>query len=172
VEALRSKIRDVPDFPKKGIVFKDLTPVLSDPALFGKVVDALAERWRSERISKVVGIESRGFIFGAPLAYLLGAGFGVIRKQGKLPYRTVHERYDLEYGQDQLEMHVDAVEPGERVLIVDDLLATGGTAQAAGKLVTRQGGTLSGYAFVVELGFLKGAERLGRTQVHALLRYD
>lgn len=171
MDELRAKIRDVPDFPKKGILFKDITPVLGDPALFRKVIDALAEQWRGQRIGKVVGIESRGFIFAAPLAYALGAGLAVVRKPGKLPYQSIRETYDLEYGQDSLELHVDAVRPGERVLIVDDLLATGGTAEATGRLVTRQGGELAGYAFVIELGFLNGSKRLGADKVHALVRY-
>ncbi len=170
-DALRATIRDVPDFPKKGIVFKDITPVLSDRALFRQVIDALAARWNDERISKVVGIESRGFLFAAPLAYVIGAGLTVVRKPGKLPYRRVSEVYALEYGEDSLELHVDAVGPGERVLVVDDLLATGGTAEAVGRLVTRQGAALAGYSFVVELGFLQGARRLGPHKVHALVTY-
>lgn len=172
MQRLQTLIRDVPDFPKKGIVFKDLTPALADPATFREVVDALAARWRPERVSKVVGVESRGFIFGAPLAYLLGAGFTVARKPGKLPYQKMSESYALEYGENTLELHVDAVAKGERVLVVDDLLATGGTAQAVGKLVQRQGGELLGYAFVVELAFLNGASRLGGQPVHSLLKYN
>jgi adenine phosphoribosyltransferase len=169
--ALRAKIRDVPDFPKKGIVFKDITPVLAEPRLFRQVIDALAERWKGERIAKVVGIESRGFIFAAPLAYALGTGLTIVRKPGKLPYEKVREVYALEYGEDALELHIDAIGPGERVVVVDDLLATGGTAEAVGRLVTRQGGELCGYSFVVELGFLHGARRLGPEKVHALVRY-
>ncbi len=170
-DAIRARIRDVPDFPKKGIVFKDITPVLSDRALFRQVVDALAARWGRERIDKVVGIESRGFLFAAPLAYAIGAGLTVVRKPGKLPYDTIREVYALEYGEDSLELHVDAVGPGERVLVMDDLLATGGTAEAVGRLVTRQGAELAGYSFVVELSFLNGARRLGPDKVHALVRY-
>ena len=170
-EALRSRIRDVPDFPKKGIVFKDITPVLGDAALFRRVIDEMAARWGQERIDKVVGIESRGFIFAAPLAYALGAGFTIVRKPGKLPYQTIREIYALEYGEDALELHVDAVGPGERVLVVDDLLATGGTAEAVGRLVARQGAHLAGYAFVVELAFLHGLRRLGAQRVQALVRY-
>jgi adenine phosphoribosyltransferase len=170
-DAIRAKIRDVPDFPKKGIVFKDITPVLSDRALFRQVIDALAARWGGEHISKVVGIESRGFLFAAPLAYVIGAGLTVVRKPGKLPYRRIKEVYALEYGEDSLELHVDAVGPGERVLVMDDLLATGGTAEAVGRLVTRQGAALAGYSFVVELGFLNGARRLGADKVHALVTY-
>jgi adenine phosphoribosyltransferase len=171
VEALRSAIRDIPDFPRKGIVFKDITPVLSDPQLFRQVIDALAARWGKERIRKVVGIESRGFLFAAPLAYAIGAGLTVVRKPGKLPYRTIREIYALEYGEDALELHVDAVGPGERVLVMDDLLATGGTAEAVGRLLVRQGAELVGYSFVVELSFLNGARRLGPDKVHALVRY-
>jgi adenine phosphoribosyltransferase len=170
-DAIRARIRDVPDFPKKGIVFKDITPVLSDRALFRQVVDALAARWGKEGIHKVVGIESRGFLFAAPLAYAIGAGLTVVRKPGKLPYQKIREVYALEYGEDSLELHVDAVGPGERVLVVDDLLATGGTAEAVGRLVTRQGAELAGYSFVVELSFLNGARRLGPDKVHALVKY-
>jgi adenine phosphoribosyltransferase len=171
MDAVRARIRDVPDFPKKGIIFKDITPVLEDAPMFRSVIRAMAEGWRSRGIDKVAGIESRGFIFGAALAYELGAGFVVIRKLGKLPCRTIQEEYALEYGVATLELHVDAISPGQRILVVDDLLATGGTAEAAGKLVTRQQGKLAGYAFMVELGFLKGASRLGPEQVHALVRY-
>jgi len=168
---LRARIRDVPDFPKKGIVFKDITPVLSDAALFRGAIDLMAERYRGDRVSKVVGIESRGFIFAAPLAIALGAGLAIARKPGKLPWQTVREVYALEYGENALEMHLDAVSPGERVLVVDDVLATGGTADAVGKLVARQGAELVGYAFLLELGFLHGARRLGPGKVHALLQY-
>ena len=171
MDDVRSRIRDVPDFPRPGIIFKDLTPVLSDPKLLKRMLDAMGERWRSERIDKVVGIESRGFVFAAPLAYLLGAGCTLVRKPGKLPYNTIRESYALEYGQDHLELHVDAVAQGERVLIVDDLLATGGTASAAGKLVARQGGQIAGYGFAVELGFLGGAQKLRPHTVHSLLTY-
>jgi adenine phosphoribosyltransferase len=170
-DAIRGRIRDVPDFPKKGIVFKDITPVLSDAQLFRQVIDALAARWKGEGIRKVIGIESRGFIFAAPLAYAIGAGFTIVRKPGKLPWQTIREIYALEYGEDSLELHIDAVGPGEKVVVVDDLLATGGTAEAVGRLVARQGGDLAGYSFVVELGFLNGARRLGPGKVHALVRY-
>ena len=169
---IRQLIRDVPDFPKAGITFKDITPVLSDPSAMREVIDAMAEQWRGRRVDKVIGIESRGFLFASPLAYVLGAGCAVVRKPGKLPWKTIREVYALEYGTDALEMHVDALAPGERALVVDDLLATGGTAGAAGRLVTRQGAEVLGYAFVIELGFLRGADRLGRERVHALVRYD
>jgi adenine phosphoribosyltransferase len=171
MDAVRARIRDVPDFPKKGIVFKDITPVLSDAALFRQVIDAFVARWKDERIDKVIGIESRGFIFAAPLAYALGAGFCIVRKPGKLPWEVIREAYALEYGEAALELHIDAVGPGERVLVVDDVLATGGTAEAVGRLVTRQGAELVAYSFLVELSFLGGAKRLGARKVHALLTY-
>ena len=171
MDNVRAKIRDVPDFPQKGIVFKDITPVLADARAFREVIDAFVSRWRDARIDKVIGIESRGFIFAAPIAYALGAGFTIVRKPGKLPWETIREVYALEYGENALELHVDAIEPGERVLIVDDVLATGGTADAAGRLVTRQGAELVAYSFLVELGFLHGARKLGPDKVHALLRY-
>ena len=168
---LRDKIRDVPDFPKPGIVFKDITPVLADPVTFRTVIDAFVERWRGERISKVVGIESRGFLFAAPVAYALGAGLTIARKPGKLPWQTIREAYALEYGENVLELHVDAVGPGERVLVLDDVLATGGTADAVGRLVARQGAELVAFSFLVELSFLHGARKLGAQKVHALLTY-
>ncbi len=171
MEAVRARIRDVPDFPKKGIVFKDITPVLQDGKLFRQVIDALVARWKDERIDKIVGIESRGFLFAAPLAYAVGAGLTIVRKPGKLPWDVVSEAYALEYGEATLELHVDAVGPGERVLVVDDVLATGGTAEAVGRLVTRQGATLVAYSFLVELSFLSGAKRLGPGKVHALISY-
>jgi adenine phosphoribosyltransferase len=171
MDAVRARIRDVPDFPKKGIVFKDITPVLSDARAFRAVIDTLVERWKGERIDKVIGIESRGFIFAAPLAYALGAGFTIVRKPGKLPWETIREVYELEYGEAALELHIDAVGPGERVLVVDDVLATGGTADAVGRLVARQGAQLVGYAFLVELSFLNGGRKLGPQNVHALITY-
>ena len=171
MDSVRSRVRDVPDFPQKGVVFKDITPVLADRATFREVIDALAARWRDERVDKVVGIESRGFLFAAPIAYALGAGVTVVRKPGKLPWQVIREVYALEYGEGALELHVDAVSPGERVLVVDDVLATGGTAQAAGRLVTRQGGTVLGYSFMVELTFLHGGQRLGQEKVHSLVTY-
>jgi adenine phosphoribosyltransferase len=170
-DMLRRTIRDVPDFPKKGIVFKDITPVLGEAAAYRRVVDELLARWKPRKIDQVVGIESRGFIFAAPLAYALGAGLSIARKPGKLPWETIRETYELEYGQDGLELHIDAVGPGERVLVVDDLLATGGTAEAVGKLVARQGAELVGYSFVVELSFLHGARRLGPQLVDSLVSF-
>jgi len=170
-DLLRRTIRDVPDFPKKGIVFKDITPVLGDGAIYRRVVDELVARWKQSGIDQVVGIESRGFIFAAPLAYALGAGLSIVRKPGKLPWETIRESYSLEYGQDALELHIDSVGPGERVLVVDDLLATGGTAEAVGRLVTRQGADLVGFAFVVELSFLHGTRRLGAGKVDSLVTF-
>ncbi len=165
-----SRIRDVPDFPKPGILFKDVTPLLGDGAGFRLVTDLLAEAVGGGKPELVVGIESRGFIFGAALAERLGVGFVPVRKPGKLPYKTTRETYSLEYGTDALEMHEDAVER-RRCLIVDDLLATGGTAAATARLVERQGGVVDGFAFVIELDFLKGRARLGGRTVHALIHY-
>lgn len=170
-DLLRRTIRDVPDFPKKGIVFKDITPILGDGVIYRRVVDELVSRWGPSKIDQVVGIESRGFIFAAPLAYALGAGLSIVRKPGKLPWETIRETYQLEYGEDGLELHIDSVGRGERVLVVDDLLATGGTAEAVGRLVTRQGAELVGYAFVVELAFLHGASRLGADRVDSLVTF-
>jgi adenine phosphoribosyltransferase len=171
MDAIRAAIRDVPDFPKKGIVFKDITPVLADPALLRRVVDAFVERWRGERIDRIVGIESRGFLFAAPVAYALGAGLAIARKPGKLPWQVVREVYALEYGEDALELHVDAVGPGQRVVVMDDVLATGGTAGAVGRLVAKQGADLAGYSFLMQLGFLHGARKLGPEKVHSLITY-
>jgi len=170
-ERLRSIIRDVPDFPKKGILFKDITPLLADAALFDATIAGLAEPHARDGVDAVAAVESRGFIFGSPLAGRLHAGFVPIRKPGKLPYRTVRQSYALEYGTDTLEMHVDAVRPGSKVLIVDDLLATGGTASAAAALVRGQGATIVAVTFVVELTFLKGRDRLDGIPVRSLVLY-
>ena len=159
-EIIKSKIRDVPDFPREGIIFKDITTVLRDKTAFKHSIDLLAKHFEKQKIEYIAGIEARGFIFGSALAYKLEVGFIPIRKPGKLPSKTERISYDLEYGQDSLEIHIDAVEPGKRVLIVDDLLATGGTADAAVKLVKKIGGVIVGIAFVVELEFLKGREKL------------
>ena len=167
---ITSRIRDVPDFPKPGILFKDVTPLLGDGPAFRLVTDLLAERVGTKKPELIVGIESRGVIFGAALAERLGVGFVPVRKPGKLPYRTTRETYALEYGTDALEMHEDAVEK-RRCLVVDDLLATGGTAAATARLIERQGGTVAGFAFVIELDFLKGRQRLGARPVHALIHY-
>jgi len=170
-DAIRAKIRDIPDFPKKGIVFKDITPLLADGPLFQAAIQQMVEPWRNERVQKVIGIESRGFVFAAPLALALGAGLIIVRKPGKLPWKVVKEQYALEYGSDTLELHEDALASGERALVVDDVLATGGTAAAVGRLVERLGGHLTGYSFLSELAFLKGAEKLGGAKTHALLRF-
>ncbi len=169
VNEVMARMRDVPDFPRPGIVFKDITPMLADPVLFGRVVNAMAAPFRGQHITKVVGVEARGFILGAPVALALNAGFVPARKPGKLPHRTVAERYSLEYGADGLEMHQDAVLKGERVLIVDDVLATGGTAEATGKLAAQLGGEVVGFSFLMVLGFLDGAKRLGADRVRSLL---
>lgn len=169
VSDLQARLRDVPDFPRPGIVFKDITPMLADPILFGRVVNAMATPFRGQHVSKVVGIEARGFILGAPIALALAAGFVPARKPGKLPHRTLIERYSLEYGTDGVEMHQDAILQNERVLIVDDLLATGGTAEATAKLVTQLGGKVVGYSFLLTLGVLEGAKRLGPERVRSVL---
>ncbi|HHX65479.1 MAG TPA: adenine phosphoribosyltransferase [Chloroflexi bacterium] len=163
-------IRDVPDFPVKGILFKDITPLLSDPAAFRQAVDVLAERYVNQAIDLVVAIESRGFILGAPLAYKLGAGFVPVRKPGKLPFEKIDIEYSLEYGTNVLEMHVDAVQPGQRVLVVDDLLATGGSARAAIDLVEQLGGQVVGVAFLMELAFLNGTEQLAGYDVYSVMK--
>lgn len=172
MEHVKAAIRDVEGFPKPGIVFKDITPILKDPRLFRDVIAALSDYYRSQRIDKIAAMESRGFIFAAPLAAALDVGFIPLRKFGKLPHDTVSESFDLEYGSETLEIHRDAIQPGERVLIVDDLLATGGTAVASVKLVKKVGGEVAGLAFVVELSFLKGRERLNGMPVHALITFS
>jgi adenine phosphoribosyltransferase len=172
LDAVRARIRDVPDFPKPGIVFKDVTPVLADATLFHGVIAALAARVATLDVEKVIGIEARGFIFGAALAYSLRRGFIPVRKASKLPRATHREAYGLEYGRDALELHTDAIAQGERVLVVDDVLATGGTALAARTLVERSGATVASFAFLVELGFLNGAQKLAPTPLCALLRYE
>jgi len=167
---LNATIRDVPDFPKPGILFKDITPVLANPKLLRGTIDFFAERWAGEHVDVVVGMESRGFIFGAPLAMELSAAFAPARKPGKLPYQHIGTEYALEYGVNRLEMHVDAVKPGQKVLIVDDLLATGGTAAATVQLVRQLGGQVAACLFVVELGFLDGRKLLD-VPVQSILTY-
>jgi len=171
MQAIRDAIRDIPDFPKKGIVFKDITPVLQDPALFGMVIDAFADRYRAMGIDKVLAMESRGFIFGAPLAVAIGAGFVILRKRGKLPHETIGETYDLEYGTETLEVHKDAIATGEKVLLIDDLLATGGTAMASVNLARKCGGEVVELAVMVELGFLGGREKMDGVPVFSLVNY-
>lgn len=162
-------LRDVPDFPKPGILFKDITPLLGDPALFGRVVAWMAEIGRAAGVTKVVALDARGFLFGGALVEALGVGLVPVRKAGKLPWKSVKVSYSLEYGEAELELHADAILPGERVMVVDDLLATGGTAAAAIELVERLGGEVAAAVFVVELGFLGGAEKV-RAPVSSLLR--
>jgi adenine phosphoribosyltransferase len=168
---LKAYIRDIPDFPKPGILFKDITPLLASAEAFRQAVGQVAARYQ-ERVDVVLGIESRGFIIGAAVAYAVGAGFAVVRKAGKLPADTHSATYELEYGTDMLEIHRDAFDDGQRVLVLDDLLATGGTASAAVELVRRLGGHVVECAFIIELGFLNGRARLGSLPVFSLLRYD
>jgi adenine phosphoribosyltransferase len=158
IEHLKNSIRNIPDYPKPGIQFKDITPILQDPELFGNVIDIFYDRYKNEKIDVIVGIESRGFIFAAPLALKLGCSLAIARKPGKLPYETVSEEYSLEYGVDALELHTDAIKPGERVLILDDLLATGGTVNASIELVKKLRGELISCAFLIELLALNGAK--------------
>ncbi len=171
VEEVRAAVRDVPDFPKRGIVFKDITPVLSDPVLFRASIDLFLERCRGLKIDKIVGIDARGFLFGSAVAYELGLGFVPIRKRGKLPYRTETAKYSLEYGEAEMEMHVDAMSAGERIVLVDDLLATGGTSAAAAVLIRKAGGHLLEAQFLIELESLHGRKRLQPTPVTAFLKY-
>jgi adenine phosphoribosyltransferase len=168
---LRKLIREVPDFPKPGILFYDITTLLRDPAAFRQVIDSMVEQVRGTPIDVVVGMESRGFIFSAPIAYQLNAGFVPVRKLGKLPAETIEVEYALEYGTATLEIHRDAIQRGQRVLIVDDLLATGGTVMGTIELVQRLGGEVAGLSFMVELSALHGRERLGQFNIHALLTY-
>ncbi len=168
---LRQRVRDIPDYPRAGVVFKDIAPLLADHVAFAGVVDAIVAQHGRGTIDKVVGIEARGFIIAAPVAYHFGAGFVPMRKQGKLPSATFHAAYALEYGEAVLEVHRDALEPGERVLIVDDVLATGGTVAAAADLVGQAGATVAGASVLLELGFLGGRERLRDLELHSLLTY-
>lgn len=171
IERVKRFVRDIADFPKPGIVFKDWMPLLADPAVFADAVSLVAEPFRNDRIDQVLGMEARGFLLGLPIAMQLGAGFVPVRKKGKLPYDTYGVTYDLEYGTDTLEMHVDAVLQGQRILIVDDLLATGGTAAATVELVGKARGDVVGCAFLIELEFLAGRPRLGVERVHSLIHY-
>jgi adenine phosphoribosyltransferase len=172
MDDLKKLIREVPDFPKPGILFYDITTLLKDKSGFRAVIDGLKSHYREGQVDVVLGIEARGFIFAPALAYALGAGFVPVRKPKKLPAECVSVTYDLEYGTDQLEMHRDALDGGKRVLIVDDLLATGGTAQAAARMVREAGGEVTGMGFVVELTFLKGRQKLAGYDVFSLLQYD
>jgi len=171
MEVIKRVIRDVPDFPKPGIVFKDITPILQDAAVFQQTIQALVQRYQGRDFDKIAGIESRGFLFGSALSYALGKGFVLVRKKGKLPWKTVSMSYDLEYGTDTIQMHEDALRPGEKVLLVDDLLATGGTSLAACELVEKMGGKIAECCFVVELDFLKGREKLKGKEIFSLVHY-
>jgi adenine phosphoribosyltransferase len=171
LEQIKDLIRDVPDFPQEGIVLKDITPVLSDPIAFSTLIDLIVVHFGRGNVDKVVGIEARGFILASPVAYHFGAGFVPVRKQGKLPSATVSREYELEYGTATLEIHRDAVRTGERVLIVDDVLATGGTARATASLVEQIGGKVYGIACLIELGFLKGREQLAGHDLFTLIQY-
>jgi adenine phosphoribosyltransferase len=171
MDDLKTYIREIPDFPKPGILFYDITTLLKDPLALRMTVDRFVWLFTQRRIDKVIGIESRGFMFGPSVAYDLNAGFVPVRKPGKLPAKTVRQSYDLEYGSDAIEMHADAVLPGERVLIVDDLIATGGTALAAARLVESAGGIVAGFGFIIELTFLPGRQKLNGYEVESLIRY-
>ena len=169
---LKKHIRDIPDFPKEGIIFKDISTLLKNPQAFRKSIDTLSTPYKKARINYVVGVEARGFILGAALAYKLGAGFIPVRKKGKLPYKTKSVTYQLEYGTDTLEIHQDAIKPGQRILISDDLLATGGTAAATAELVRKLGGEVIGASFAVELTFLNGRKKLPGIDVLSMIQYD
>jgi len=171
VEELKGSIRDIPDFPKKGIIFKDITTLIKDGKKFQNAIDCVVERYAGERIDKVVSIEARGFIFGSAIAYKLGAGLIPVRKKGKLPYKTHKVEYELEYGTDSLEIHKDAISPGDNVLIIDDLLATGGTMKAVCELVNGLGGKIIEVAFLIELTFLKGRQKLKDHKVFSLIEF-
>jgi adenine phosphoribosyltransferase len=171
IEDLRSSIRDIPDFPKKGIIFKDIATLLGKGELLKKAVDMVVEHFKNKGITKVLAVESRGFIFGAPVAYMLGAGFVPIRKKGKLPYKTIKATYQLEYGQDTLEMHEDAIKPGEKVLVVDDLLATGGTVKAVTDLAKQLNAEVVGLSFIIELTFLEGRKKLDGFDVFSIVKF-
>ncbi|HEX4085700.1 MAG TPA: adenine phosphoribosyltransferase [Chthoniobacteraceae bacterium] len=170
-DRIASAVRDVPDFPKPGIIFKDITPILSDGALFREAIDLFLEATRPLNPDKIVGIDARGFLFGSAVAYQLGVGFVPVRKKGKLPFQTKEASYTLEYGEATVEMHIDAISPGERIVLVDDLLATGGTSAAASRLIAQAGGQLLEAQFLIELGFLSGRKHLDPVPVRAFLTY-
>ncbi len=169
---IKEFIRDIPDFPKPGIIFKDITPLLLYPQVFSFIIKTFVDRYSKMKLDKIVGIESRGFLFGAVLAERLGIGFALARKKGKLPYKTKEITYELEYGKDTIEIHVDALKEGEQVLIIDDLLATGGTASAVAGLVEKFGAEVAELAFVVELGFLRGRDKLKKYSIFSQAHYD
>jgi len=171
VENLRAAVRDVPDFPKAGIVFKDITPILSNGKLFRASIDLFLEQCRGKKIDKIVGIDARGFLFGSAVAYELGIGFVPLRKKGRLPYKTESAKYSLEYGEAEMELHIDAIERGEKIVLIDDLLATGGTSASAAVLIKKVGGILLEAQFLIELEFLRGREKLTPTPVVSFLNY-
>jgi adenine phosphoribosyltransferase len=171
IDQLRAAVRDVPDFPKAGIVFKDITPILSSGKLFRASIDVFLEQCRGKEIDKIVGIDARGFLFGSAVAYELGIGFVPLRKKGRLPYKTESAKYSLEYGEAEMELHVDAIERGEKIVLIDDLLATGGTSASAATLIKKVGGILLEAQFLIELEFLHGREKLASIPVTSFLRY-
>lgn len=168
---LKGVIKDVPDFPKKGIIFKDLTPVFQNKKVFKKLIDYFYKKFKNKKIDKIVCVEARGFLIGAPLAYKLGAGLIPVRKPGKLPRETYKVEYELEYGKDALEIHKDAINEGDKILIIDDLLATGGTVSAVAQLVEKSKGKIEAIAFIVELDFLKGREKLNKYKIFSIVHY-
>ena len=170
-EKLLAAVRDVPDFPKPGIVFKDITPILASGKLFRASIDLFLEKCRGKEIDKVVGIDARGFLFGSAVAYELGVGFVPLRKKGRLPYKTESAKYSLEYGEAEMELHIDAIEPGQKIVLIDDLLATGGTSASAATLITKVGGILLEAQFLIELEFLHGRKKLEPTPVVSFLKY-
>jgi adenine phosphoribosyltransferase len=171
IDKLRAAVRDVPDFPKAGIIFKDITPILSSGELFRASIDVFLEQCRSKEIDKIVGIDARGFLFGSAVAYELGIGFVPLRKKGRLPYKTESAKYSLEYGEAEMELHIDAIERGEKIVLIDDLLATGGTSASAATLIKKVGGVLVEAQFLIELEFLHGREKLAPTPVISFLKY-
>jgi adenine phosphoribosyltransferase len=171
IPTLRTAVRDVPDFPKKGIIFKDITPILKDVALFRASIDVFLEQCKGKKLDKVVGIDARGFVFGSAVAYELGIGFVPLRKKGRLPYKTESAAYTLEYGEAEMELHIDAIVPGEKIVLIDDLLATGGTSASAVRLINKVGGELIEAIFLIELEFLHGREKLAPTVVTSFLKY-
>jgi adenine phosphoribosyltransferase len=171
VERLKNSIRDVRDFPKKGVVFKDITPILQDAQLFRLAVTVIADRYQRRQVDQIVAIDARGFLFASAVAYVLGCGVSIVRKKGKLPYKTVEASYDLEYGSSTVQMHVDAIKPGQQVIIIDDVLATGGTMKAAIDLVESLGGKVTEVACLIELKFLHGAQRIAPVPVFSVIQY-
>src|SRR6266478_9113329 len=171
LDQLRAAIRDVPDFPKKGIIFKDITPILGSGKLFRIAIEAFLEQCRGKKIDKIVGIDARGFLFGSAVAYDLGVGFVPLRKKGRLPYKTESAKYSLEYGEAEMELHVDAIVAGEQIVLIDDLLATGGTSASAATLIKKVGGELVAAIFLIELEFLHGREKLNPTDIVSFLKY-